>query len=258
MYGKSPFKVAVVHGGPGDAGSLKELAQILSYDCGILEPIQTMDSVDKQIEELKQILDQYAELPITLIGHSWGAMLGYLFTAKHPTYVQKLIMVGSGLFDAKYAEKIMETSLSRLSPEKQNELNELMSNLDDAGGDSDELFHKFGNILKEADSFDPIKLNASEVMKGQYHIYKTVWPEAAKIRETGELLAVGKNIKCPVIAIHGDFDPHPYQGIQIPLSTVLDNFNFILLNNCGHEPWNERKAKDQFLKIIRAHLPTES
>ncbi len=254
IYGEKPFRVALVHGGPGDAGSLKELAQMLSNDCGIVEPLQTMDSVDGQIEELRLILDQYAELPITLIGHSWGAMLGYLFTAKHPTYVQKLIMVGSGLFDVKYAEDIMKTSLSRLAPEKQNELKELMVKLDGVGGDTDEIFHKFGNIVKEADSFDPIKLNAGEVMRGQYHIYKTVWPEAEKIRETGALLTAGKNIKCPVIAIHGDFDPHPYQGVQLPLSKVLDNFNFILLKDCGHEPWNERKAKQQFLEIIKAHL----
>src|SRR5205823_1861128 len=137
------------------------------------------------------------------------------FTAKYPTYIQKLIMVGSGLFDVKYAENIMATSLSRLSKEKQSELNELMIKLDDDRNDSDELFHKFGNIMKEAGSFDPIQLKPGEVMKGQNHIFNKVWPEAAKIRETGELLAVGKIINCPVIAIHGDYDPHPYQGVQI-------------------------------------------
>lgn len=52
-----------------------------------------------------------------------------------------------------------------------------MAKLNDAGDDADELFHKFG----------PIKLNASKFMRGQYHIYKTVWPEAAKMRETGTL-----------------------------------------------------------------------
>lgn len=254
LYGKPPFKVALIHGGPGDPGSLKELAKILSRDYDILEPLQTADSVNGQIEELKVTLNRYADLPIILIGHSWGAMLGYLFTAKYPTYIQKLIMVGSGLFDVKYAENIMSTSLSRLSKEKQSELNELMIRLDDDHNDSDELFHKLGSIMKEADSFDPIQLNPSDVIKGQYHIFNKVWPEAAKIRESGELLAVGKKINCPVIAIHGDYDPHPYQGVQIPLSTVLRNFTFILLNNCGHEPWNERQAKDQFIDFLRAHL----
>lgn len=254
LYGKPPFKIALIHGGPGDPGSLKELAEILSSDYGILEPLQTADSVNGQIEELKVTLDQYADLPIILIGHSWGAMLGYLFAAKYPTSIQKLIMVSSGLFDGEYAKNIMMTSLSRLSKEKQSELNELMLKLDDNCNDSDALFHKFGNIMKEADSFDPIQLEPGEVIKGQNHIFNKVWPEAAKMRETGELLTVGKKINCPVIAIHGDYDPHPYQGVQIPLSTVLKDFTFILLNNCGHEPWNERQAKDQFISLLRVHL----
>jgi len=52
---------------------------MLSNDCGILEPLQTKDSLQGQLEELKKTLDQHADLPVTLIGHSWGAILGYLF-----------------------------------------------------------------------------------------------------------------------------------------------------------------------------------
>lgn len=255
IYGKSPYKVALIHGGPGGAGSLKELALILSNNCGILEPLQTRDSIAGQVEELKETLNQHADLPVTLIGHSWGAMLGFIFTATYPTYVNKLIMVGSGLFDPKYAKNIMETRLSRLSEDKQVQLKKLMEKLNEESNESDELMHQFGKLMEEVDSFDPIKLTDNEVMNGQYHIYKTVWPEAAKIREKGELLGLGKKIKCPVLAIHGSFDPHPYQGIQEPLGTVIDNFTFILLDKCGHEPWIERHAKDQFINLISTHLP---
>lgn len=254
IYGRPPYKVALIHGGPGGAGTLKELAQMLSSESGILEPLQTKDSLAGQVEELKKTLDQHADLPVTLIGHSWGAMLGFIFTAKHPTYVKKLIMVGSGLFDPKYAKNIMETRLSRLSEDKQVQLEKLEAKLNEESNESDELLHQFGKFMEEVDSFDPIKLTDSEAMKGQYHIYKTVWPEAAEMREMGELLVLGKKIKCPVIAIHGNFDPHPYQGIQKPLATVIDNFTFILLDKCGHEPWIERHAKDQFMNLISTHL----
>lgn len=254
LYGQPPFKIVLIHGGPGDPGSLKELSEILSSHYSILEPLQTADSVDGQINELKSVLDQYADMPVTLIGHSWGAMLGYLFTAKYPSYIRKLIMVGSGLFDAKYAKSIMPTCLSRLSKAKQSELKELMIQLDNDDNDSDELFHKLGMLSKEADSFEPIQLNPGPVIKGQSHIFKKVWPEVVRIRETGELLAEGKKISCPVVAIHGSYDPHPYQGVQIPLSTVLKDFTFILLDNCGHEPWNERQARDQFIGLLKDHL----
>ncbi len=255
VYGKSPYKVVLLHGGPGAAGTLKELAQILSNDCGILEPLQTKDSLIGQVEELKETLDQYADLPVLLIGHSWGAMLGFIFTATYPAYVNKLMMVGSGLFDPKYVKNIMETRLSRLSEDKQLRLNNLMEKLNEENNESDELMYQFGKLIEEADSFDPIKLSDYEIMKGQYHIHKMVWPEAAKMRENGELLALGKKIECPVIAIHGNFDPHPYQGIKEPLETVVDNFTFILLDKCGHEPWIERQAKDQFINLVNDNLP---
>ena len=254
IYGKSPYKVGLLHGGPGGAGTLKELAQMLSKNCGILELLQTKDSLAGQVEELKITLNHHADLPVTLIGHSWGAMLGFIFTATHPTYVNKLIMVGSGLFDPNYAKNIMKTRLSRLSKEKQDQLKKLESKLKEKSKESDELFHQFGRLMEEVDAFDPIKFSDNEVMKGQYHIYQTVWPQAAKMRETGELIALGKKIKCPVIAIHGNFDPHPYQGIQEPLRTIIDDFTFILLDNCGHEPWIERHAKDQFMNLISTHL----
>jgi pimeloyl-ACP methyl ester carboxylesterase len=256
IYGKQPYKVALLHGGPGGAGTLKELAQMLelSNNCGILELLQTKDSIAGQVEEIKETLDQHADLPVTLIGHSWGAMLGFIFAATHPTYVTKLIMVGSGLFDHKYANNIMDTRLSKLSEDKQNQLKKLEAKLTEESNESDELFHQFGKLTGEVESFDPIKLTDSEVMKGQYHIYKTVWPEAAKMREAGKLLELGTKIKCPVIAIHGIVDPHPYQAVQEPLATVLDNFTFILLDKCGHEPWIERHARDKFLSLVSTHL----
>jgi pimeloyl-ACP methyl ester carboxylesterase len=47
--------------------------------------------------------------PAILIGHSWGAWLGFLFAAKHPTLVQKLILVSSGPFDESYVPMITKT-----------------------------------------------------------------------------------------------------------------------------------------------------
>ena len=65
---------------------------------------------------------------------------------------------------------------------------------------------------------------------------------------------MGSKIKCPVVAIHGDYDPHPYKGVTEPLSKILHDFRVILLKQCGHYPWKERLAKEQFYKILRNNL----
>ena len=71
------------------------------------------------------------------------------------------------------------------------------------------------------------------------------------MRKSGRLLEIGKYIRCPVVAIHGDYDPHPAEGVEKPLSVLLKSFRFIMLKRCGHKPWVEREAKEQFFRILK-------
>jgi pimeloyl-ACP methyl ester carboxylesterase len=64
-------------------------------------------------------------------------------------------------------------------------------------------------------------------------------------------LKLGEKIKCPVVAIHGDYDPHPAKGVREPLSGVIKDFCFISLKNCGHKPWIEQEAKEEFYRILK-------
>ena len=103
--------------------------------------------------------------------------------------------------------------------------------------------------MDKADSFDSLP-HDSETLPGNPDIYQKVWAEASKIRRSRKLLNLGKMIRCPVVAIHGDYDPHPAVGVQEPLSRVLQDFRFILLEKCGHHPWFERQAKQQFYDVL--------
>ena len=65
---------------------------------------------------------------------------------------------------------------------------------------------------------------------------------------------MGREIRCPVLAIHGDYDSHQSEGVREPLSRVLKDFRFILLPHCGHYPWYERNARDRFYDIIKREI----
>ena len=93
-----------------------------------------------------------------------------------------------------------------------------------------------------------------EVLECQYDIYQNVWKQAEELRSSGKLLQLGKKIQCPVVAIHGDYDPHPSEGVKDPLSRVLKDFRFILLESCGHSPWLERAARDRFYSILKREV----
>src|SRR5712692_10060037 len=49
LYGQSPFTVAVLHGGPGAPGTMAPVARELATEWGVLEPLQTADSLDGQV-----------------------------------------------------------------------------------------------------------------------------------------------------------------------------------------------------------------
>lgn len=253
-YGKAPFKVAIVHGGPGAAGEMAPVARELASSWGVLEPIQTKSSLEGQIEELRTVLEKNGDLPITLIGFSWGAWLGFIFAANYPTFVKKLILIGSGPFKEKYAERIQKTRLSRLSEEERTEVKSLIEILDNPlAKDKNMAFARFGALFSKADAYDPI-IDESEVIDYDPDIYQSVWKDGAEMRRSGKLLQLGKHIKCPVVAIHGDYDPHPAEGVQKPLTIILKSFRFILLKDCGHKPWIERQARDRFYRILKEEL----
>lgn len=104
-----------------------------------------------------------------------------------------------------------------------------------------------------ADAYDPLP-HESEVLPCSPDIYQQVWGEAGKLRSSGELLNLGERVECPVVAIHGDYDPHPAAGVKEPLARVIKDFHFILLEKCGHHPWLERQAKQQFYDALRREI----
>ena len=253
-YGAAPFGIAVVHGGPGAPGQMAPVARELSRDHGVIEPLQTAATLDGQVEELRDIIEKHGNPPIVLIGSSWGAMLSYIFAARHSALVKKLIMVGSAVFDDRYAAGIQKTRLDRLDAEAKHEVYSLVKELnEDAVEDKNKLLARLGELFTKADAYDPITLD-TEVLEIRFDIHDGVWGDALKLRGSGEILRMGKKIKCPVVAIHGDYDPHPAEGVRDPLSKVLKDFRFILLPHCGHLPWIEREAREVFFELVRGEL----
>jgi pimeloyl-ACP methyl ester carboxylesterase len=253
-FGKAPYSAAVIHGGPGAPGEMAPVARQLSSVKGILEPLQTAKTIEGQIDELKVVLITNGDLPVTLIGWSWGAWLSFLFTAHHPKLVEKLILIGSGPFEEKYASDIMKIRLNRLSEKEKKEVLSLTKVLDDPSViHKNTVLARFGKLISNADSYDPMS-HKIEFLECQYDIYQQIWEQAKKLRKSTKLLELGKTIQCPVLAIHGDYDPHPYEGVRQPLSRTLKDFRFILLKQCGHKPWIERSVKDIFYKILKSEL----
>lgn len=253
FYGAPPYRTALIHGGPGALGELAPLARQLAPKLGVVEPLQTAPTLERQIEELRQLLADSGAAPCTLVGYSWGAWLSYLLAAHHPETVQKLIIVSSGPFAPEYIEEMQQNRLKRLGPVEGPEfcrLAEALNNPDTA--DKDQLLARLGELGAKAATVDPLppSAEAGDYLEVRGTDFRQLMADANHLRGSGELVRLGTQIRCPVIAIHGDSDPHPAAGVRDPLKEVIADFRFITLDECGHTPWAERRAQEAFLQIL--------
>lgn len=240
-YGSKPYRIIVVHGGPGAAGSAAGICKGISDEFGVVEIFQTKNSIQELVDEMLEVIQRYKLEQIVLIGHSWGAWLSFIFASAYPKYVSKLILVGSGLFDSKFYPRLLAATKVKNMPNKQKK---------DV---------QYASLYSENMKYDPYNYcllpNVSEDMIGfDEEQYTLLMDEIMPIRDSGELLKLSKKIKCPVVAVHGKNDPHVVDGIKIPLENCLSDFKMYVLEKCGHEPWKEYYAKDRFFEIIKTEL----
>ena len=256
-HGRPPYGVAVVHGGPGAGGEMEPVARVVARQRGVLEPIQTADSVNAQVAELRRVLEREAALPAVLVGFSWGAWLSFILAARHQGLVRKLVMIGSGPFAARYATEVGARRMERLTEEERDAFERARAALNcGTTKDRDAALARLGALARKADAYDPLPQATDETIVPDAAIFEKVWCEASELRERGVLLELGLKITCPVVAIHGDYDPHPAEGVRRPLASVVEDFEFLLLECCGHVPWIERQARATFFRVLQKTLST--
>ena len=257
-HGDPPFRVVVVHGGPGGGGEMAPVAERLARRRGVVEPIQTAATLEGQIEELSATVGDRCEPPVTLLGYSWGAWLSLLVAAGHPRLVAKLILIGSSPLEERYVPRLRENRLRRLNESQRLEYEAIRAGLGNPQEKNrDALLGRLGAVLGPAtDSYAPMddggEMDQEVVCDGA--IFQRVWPQAAELRRSGRLMQEGGAVQCPVVAVHGDYDPHPWEGVRDPLASKLKNFRFVLLERCGHNPWIEKFAREEFFRTIEGEL----
>lgn len=212
-YGNTPYKYLVLHGGPGAPGCAAGLCRGLCKKAGVLEHLQKSHTIEGLFDEIKSIIEEYSLKKVILVGHSFGAWLALLFTEKYPQFVSKVVIIGCGPLEIKYLPELIQARKTR-------------------NGDNYCVLPDYSNDMLYFDEEQ----------------HKALMKEIGDMRESGELLARVLNITCPVIAFHGTYDPHPVRGVREPLEGKLQDFCMIILGQCGHDPWKETYARDEFFE----------
>jgi pimeloyl-ACP methyl ester carboxylesterase len=233
---------------------MSPLARRLSPRHSVVEAMQTRLSIDGLVEELRDQVAAHAVTPANLVGHSWGAWLCLLFAARYPEMTQRLVLVSGGVLEDRYAEVLRATQRARLTDAERAEMVTLQNLLDDPKvSEKSALFRRYGRLFDKTENYD-VEPETWDSFETDPAIFDLIWPEAATMRSNGELLRQASRVT-PVLAIHGEHDPSPAEGVREPLARVLTApFEFVMLEKCGHTPWLERHARADLCQILEATL----
>lgn len=258
-YGSSGPTVAVLHGGPGAAGSVAGLAAPLADEFRVLEPLQrradgvTPLTVAGHVHDLAAVLDG----PTLVVGWSWGAMLGLSFAAAHPELVRGLVIVGCGTYDEETRATYQHRFVANLGADGVGAMDALRARLATAttDGERDAIVAARGARAERAQAYEPRPAADDEPPTTVDALgHDETWTDVLRLQAEGIEPAAFAAISSPVLMLHGDTDPHPGPGTRDLLARHVPQLEYVELARCGHTPWRERHGRDPCFDALRTWL----
>jgi proline iminopeptidase len=279
--------VLMVHGGPGmpmstsipALASLESTYRFIYYDqrgCGqSTRPIDRFSSsnyydnmqvlekklgLSAQIADIERIRRILGEEKITLIGHSFGGFLAALYAAEFPDRVKALVLIAPAdtLVLPNPNVDFFQTVGNLLPADSRKEYEDFLKS-----------YLTFGGIFSKSDS----ELAALNIRFGKFYVAAAkakgfVVPEGDLARAGGWMVqamyfSMGrrhdyrsalKNIKVPVLVLHGDKDIQSESASRVYAQT-LPNAKFQVIKGAGHFPFLDTLADfsrevGEFLKAV--------
>lgn len=255
LYGKSPAKTVLIHGGPADPGNISILGQHLTISSGSsLQVYQDKTNIKSLIDSIHEQIDQSGEEKVILVGHSFGAWIAGIYAATYSEKIKKAVLVSCGPLKTKYEDSIHKTRLKRLSETDGKEYLaclDLIFNYDIPRAKL--ALRRITYFTGITDYYKPIRKHDFSPPL-DINVFRSQLSEMNEWRKSGKLLDAFSKIKCPLSFIHGDYDPHPQKGITEPLIEKGIKHAFHNIRHCGHEPWMEVEKASEFYQIIEEEI----
>jgi proline iminopeptidase len=257
--GEGPSEIVVLHGGPSAthislSPAIDELArgrQLHYYDqrgCGesSVSPRTPLDWRN-HVDDLRGLVDLWQIDKATILGHSWGALLGLLFAIQNPDRVARLLLVAPASIKAVDRHIYLERLNRRVSDlgivGQQRELIQ-----SDLRRSDPKLFRQRAFELSLAPYLkDPTQLPPIAPFQISHRVRGAVWRSLGDYDLTDAL----SGLSISALVIHGRYDPIPVSSSKLlakQLRAPLEIFE-----NSGHMPFFEEQ--EHFLRVVEGFLP---
>ena len=254
-YGQSGPLVIVLHGGPGAPGYMAPVARGLADRFQVLEPFQRGSggeplTVARHVADLRGLIESEGagERPV-LVGSSWGAMLALAFAAECPDLAGPLVLVGCGTFDMGARVRMQEIMEARTS----HELRQRLANLAKEHADPDSELRARARLILPLYSYE-LAGEDQELGDCDARAHDETWDDMLRLEQEGLYPAAFSAIRSPAIMLHGALDPHPGRMIFAGLKPYIPQLEYREWERCGHYPWLEKAARDEFFDCLRQWL----
>lgn len=250
--------VIALHGGPAAVGEAGPLARGLADTFRVLEPWQRGSgagplTVARHVADLHQVVTSLGEgVRPALVGHSWGAMLALAYAAAHPEAAGPLALVGCGTFDIASRQRIGVICDGRIGAELRRKLDAVQQMPDSA-----ERMKKMYELIRPLYHYDLVEEeDDTEAAAAPFddRAHSETWNDMLRLQGQGVYPAAFAAIASPVILLHGAYDPHPGEMIRDSLKPYITQLEYQQWDRCGHNPWQERAVRDDFLATLRDWL----
>ena len=255
QYGQvgSP-RLVVLHGGPGadhcyllpQMLHLAEKYDLLFYDQrgGGKSKSDARVPVTWQthVEDLGAVVAEFGLNPLSIVGYSWGAMLGLLYAIHQKEYPQltdvyRMALINPAPLTREYRQQFeAEFARRQASPEIQQLRDELAtSGLRER---DPEAYRQRAFELGVAGYFsDPHKATDLTPFRVVARVQQSVWESLGDF----DLIRDLEGIRIPSLMIHGRDDPIPLAS-SIEAAKALET-NLVVLDECGHVPYVEQPSR---------------
>jgi proline iminopeptidase len=253
----------VLHGGPGadhryllpQMLHLGEKHDLLFYDqrgggrsrADVRIPITWKTNV----EDLGAVVEEFGLDPLSIVGYSWGAMLGLLYVIEHRVNPhlrapERMALISPGPLTREYRRQFeAEFARRQQSPEVQRMRDELAAS--GLREKDPEAYRQRAFELGVAGYFsDPRRATDLTPFRVVGRVQESVWESLGDF----DLISDLKGIKIPSVIVSGRDDPIPLASSSEAASAL--GTNLVVLDECGHVPYVEQpqglfRALDPFL-----------
>ena len=260
----------VIHGGPGLSQDyllpkMEKLAEnnfVIFYDqrgCGKSTSIIDKESINiiNFVADVETIRKYFGFEKISILAHSWGSFVAMKYAIAYPLFVDKLILSNSIPASSEELALFHKEWNRRMSPYLE-EIEKMQSSEELARGDVDTVENYYHIIVRtycylaEKANLLNVKMEPHAFINGTkvYSIFdENLFSHSFNLHEAL------KEVKIPVLVIHGDTDPIPSYAAQ-HIYESLPNAKYILMQKCGHFPYVE--DPEAYFHYIKEFLREET